>query len=159
MSDEDLGLLTFREAAAWLGWGNSRAAGLRLKRRVIAKEKALKRALIVRIEGPERESRRVTRSMLRTHMREVLPSKVDELKRDFGRHLATLDERIRMASSAFVAQQVEPRLSELWQRDEQIAESVNALGARIALLTGTPMHTEARSEGRRGRGLPSRGNG
>lgn len=157
MSDNEHGLLTFREAAEWIGWGNSRAAGRRLARRVIAKEKKLNRTLIVRTEGPERESRRVTRSMLRAHMREVLPSKVDELKRDMGRHLATLDERIRTASSAFVAEQVEPRLSELWQRDEQIAETVNQLGARLALLTGPSRPTEARTEGLRGRGLPSRG--
>lgn len=138
MSQEsaESGLMTFRQAAAWLGMGKSRYAARKLERRVLSKERKLGASLVVRMSSAEKETRSVTGSMLRQHFPEFFPSKVKQLRRDMEQRLAAIDEHVRAASQAFVAQQVEPRLAELWERDEQIAESLNELAERVELLAG-----------------------
>jgi hypothetical protein len=159
MSEGRHPLLTLREAAAWLGWGNNRFAARRLERRLVAKEKAIGRSLMVRTQGAERETRRVTVSMLRAYLPEARPSKVDELKRDMVKRLEGLDERIREGAAGYVAEHVEPRLDELWERDEQIAETLNQLGARVAVLLSPSKPAQAHSVALESRGSRARGSG
>lgn len=159
MSEPTHPLLTLRQAAAWLGWGNNRHAARRLERRLVAKEKATGRTLMVRTQGAERETRRVTVSMLRAYLPEARPSKVDEMRRDMTRVFSTLDERIRSSAAGYVAEQVEPRLDELWERDEQIAESVNKLGEKMALLLGPQKPAQAHEVALRDRGTRARASG
>ncbi len=67
---ERSGYMTLREGAAWLGMGDSPAAGRRLRRLLEMKERQARREIIIRRgEGPCPRMY-VTRAILRTHCQE-----------------------------------------------------------------------------------------
>jgi hypothetical protein len=144
-------LMSFAQAAASLGWsGSKRARGLRLMRLVMAREREIGRRIATRIPNASRTNYRVTLSVLRRHLPSLFKSKVDELGENMRGYLAAIDEKIAEAAAEHVSEYVEPRLQELWDRDEHLAERVNDLGLRVKLLAdrlptqarrSTPKHT------------------
>jgi hypothetical protein len=123
-------LLTFAEAAEKLKWKKP-GAGRRLKRTCLSRERQSGKPFIVRLKGDNRVNYRVTIGALRTHMPELFHSAVDDLTRSFSEYLENIDDKLRDRVSEQIAETVEPRLEELWQRDEIIAENLNQLGKRV----------------------------
>lgn len=126
-------LLTWNQAAKALGW-TGKAAGRRLKRAVLARERQTGKRIATRLGSERRPDYRVTIGAIRRHLPELRPSKVDDLRERFGEYLASIDTRMSDSIAHHVAEYVEPRLDELWQRDEEIAERVNDLGLRVKLI-------------------------
>ena len=124
-------LLSLDQAAGKLGWEGAHRRR-RLKRLLFARERQSKVAIMTRLGSVKKPAYRVTMSALRRHTPELFKSKVDELADNFRVYLSTIDERIAEVAAAHVSEHVEPRLLELWERDEKIAEQVNALGKRLA---------------------------
>jgi len=135
-------LLTLPQAQSRLKMKGPR--GLRLKRYLLAKEKRTGKQIMQRLGGGKRASYRVTMSLLRKHCPELFKSKVDELQSNFRRYLSHIDARIREHAAEYVAEHVDPRLQELWQRDEMLAENLDELGKRVAEIVGTKKHVVAR---------------
>lgn len=133
-------LLSFRKAAERIGW-KGRAGEYKLLRVVFSKEKESGKQIATRFRGPKKTNCRVTISALRRHCPELFKSKVDELSENMRDYLHSIDTRIAEAAAAHVARHVEPRLDELWGRDEVIADKVDELGQRVtqiaALVTAT----------------------
>jgi hypothetical protein len=118
-------LLTLPKAQREIGMaGDNR--GRNLKRLLFAREKATGQQIMVRWRkrGTTRTEYRVTMSALRRHCPELFPGKVDDLSRHFREYLLKIDERIAVIVADHVAEHVEPRLDELWRRDETIARQV-----------------------------------
>lgn len=124
-------LLTFRKMAGRLGWGETRAAGRKLARAITARERELGKRIATRSEGGHR---RVTESALTRWMPELKRSKVDELAANFRSYLTDIDAKIAQGAAAYIAENVDPRLDELFQRDEIIAKNLDALGRRVAQI-------------------------
>ena len=112
--------------------------GRRLKRLLLAKEAQAGKRIMIRLSGGRRPKPRVTWSLLRKHCPELFESKVQQLERDMRSYLDAIDAKIIESVSAHVTDHVEPRLEELWQRDEVIAESVRKLAQRVATIAGPP---------------------
>ncbi len=127
--------MTWERAACVLKW-DGRHRGRRLKRLVLAREKQTGKRIAIRLGGEQRTVYRVTMSALRKHCRDLFKSKVDEVADNFKAYFKDLDERIASGVAEHVEEYVEPRLEELWQRDEKIAEQVSELGRRVAHIAG-----------------------
>lgn len=126
-------LLTFRKMAGRLGWGESEAAGKRLKRAVRTRERELGKRIATRSGA----HCRISETALTRWMPELKRSKVDELAANFRSYLTDIDSKIAEGAAAYVAENVDPRLDELFQRDETIAKNLDALASRIAqIVTG-----------------------
>ena|GEM_PF-6443887 len=65
------GYMTLRQAAEWLGMGGDRAAGLRLKRLLEAKEREGGRQILIRRGAGPGSRLLVTRALLRAHVPEI----------------------------------------------------------------------------------------
>jgi hypothetical protein len=124
--------MTLRQAEAWLGLEPS-ARGRRLKRILLGAERKLGRPIMVRIGTHTR----VTRSAIRKHCRHMLPSQVDELREKFTEFLGSIDEKIETRIVDHVAEHVEPKLEELWDRDEVQARAIKQLAERVKRIAGT----------------------
>jgi len=127
-------LWTYRQTAAWLGWGDTAAAGRKLKRRVLARERALRRRIAVRLDGAKAPKHRLTRSLVMRYLPELRRSIVDELSSSLKSYLDEIDERIEDRTAAYVSEHVDPRLEQLWERDERIAKAVDELKMRVRRL-------------------------
>jgi hypothetical protein len=103
---------------------------------LLAKESEAGTRIMIRLQGTKRPKCRITWSLLRRHCPELFESKVEQLERDMKSYLGSIDAKIAESVSTHVASQVEPRLDELWQRDETIAESVRQLARRVTLIVG-----------------------
>lgn len=130
-------LLTFRKMAGRLGWGPTRAAGIRLARAVRDRERELGKRIATRTAGGHQ---RITESALTRYMPELRRSKVDELAANFRSYLTDIDAKIAEGAAAYVAENVDPRLDELWARDETLAKNLDALGARVARIVTQKPH-------------------
>jgi hypothetical protein len=119
-------LLTWREATTKLGWadGGTEAAGRRLKRAVLARELQSGKQIATRISGGPDPQMRVTLSALHRHLPELRRSRVDQLSGVLAEYHADTDRRVEEAIEAKLAEAVDPRLEELWQRDEKLALEV-----------------------------------
>ncbi len=136
-------LLTFRKMASRLGWGDSRAASRKLARAVRAREQETGKRIATRTGGGHQ---RITESALTRWMPELKRSKVDELMVNFRAYLTDIDTKIAEGAAAYVSENVDPRLDELFERDEKIAKTVDQLGARLAqLVTGKAPRNAQRS--------------
>lgn len=124
-------LLSLDSAAGKLGWEGAHRRR-RLKRLLFARERQTKKPIMTRLGSAKKPAYRVTMSALRKHTPELFKSKVDELADNFRVYLSTIDDRIAEVAAAHVTEHVEPRLQELWDRDEKIAQQVDALGKRFA---------------------------
>ncbi len=124
-------LLTWREATARLGWidGGSEAAGRRLKDKILAREVASGKQIATRDKG--QRPMWVTMSAVIRHMPELRRSRVDSLSKALAAYNAETDRRIEEAIEAKLAESIDPRLEELWQRDEKLALEIEAQGRRI----------------------------
>lgn len=124
-------LLSLDQAANKLGWEGAHRRR-RLKRLLFARERQSKKSIMTRLGSAKKPAYRVTMSALRKHTPELFKNKVDELADNFRVYLSTIDDRIAEVAAAHVTEHVEPRLLELWERDEKIAQQVDALGKRFA---------------------------
>lgn len=137
-------LLTLPDAQQRLGMAGGR--GRRLRRLLLAREAETGKRIMIRLPGGRRQNKRVTWSLLRKHCPELFESKVQQLERDMRGYLDAIDAKIIESVSAHVTDHVEPRLDELWQRDEVIAESVRKLAQRVATIAGPPKPAVARGK-------------
>lgn len=133
MSDDAARLLTFDEAAKRLKW-EGRWRGLRLKRACFARERELKRRFVTRLGSSRMPSYKITLSALRRAFPELFASKVDSLQANFKNYLLAIDARISERVATHVDEHVEPKIQELWERDERIAGTVDELAKRVALM-------------------------
>ena len=127
------GLLTFEQAASKLGW-TGRGRSRRLKRACFSRERRSGSAIVTRLGTEKKPDYRVTLGALRHAFPELFPSKVDSMQSSVRHYLSTIDSHIREKTAAYVTEHVEPRLEELWERDEVIAAQVEALGQRVASM-------------------------
>lgn len=112
--------------------------GRKLQRLILARE-AKTGAQIMRRMGGDAEGRRYLVSLpaLRQHLPELFAaSSVDDLQKSMRRFLADIDDRIAGAVAEHVSAQVDPKITELWERDETIAKNVKQLGERVRDLAG-----------------------
>jgi hypothetical protein len=125
--------LTWDRAAASVGWeGKGRAR--RLKRLVFAREREKGNRIATRYGKGRKQRTKVSLSALRKHCPELFRSKVEDLADNLKAYLSEIDERIAAGAAQHVAEYVEPRLDELWLRDEKIANQVEALAQRVGGL-------------------------
>lgn len=124
-------LLTWREATTRLGWidGGTEAAGRRLKNKVLTREATSGKQIATRDKG--QRPMWVTISAILRHMPELRRSRVDSLSKALAAYNAETDRRIEEAIEAKLAESVDPRIEELWQRDEKLALEIEAQGVRI----------------------------
>jgi hypothetical protein len=122
-------LVTMREAARRLGLGDSRTAERKLRRRVKQVEAASGRAIMV--PGATGRAPCVTIAAIRAACGEFRASRVEDLVRLAREQLAAAVER---EVGTQVTERVEPRLAQLWQRDEQIAETLIGALRRVQAL-------------------------
>jgi hypothetical protein len=64
------------------------------------------------------------------------------MQREVKRALEGIDVRVHKASAEYVAANVEPRLNELWERDEQIAETMNEFVREVSVRLGMSKTTK-----------------
>lgn len=133
-------LLTWREATSALGWidGGTRAASRRLRDKVLAREAQTGKQIATRDKG--QRPMWVTLSAIMRHMPELRRSRVDSLSKALAEYNVEADKRIASAIESKLAESVEPRLEELWQRDEKLAEEVEAIGKRVHGLSRVVSH-------------------
>lgn len=128
-------LLTLDQAASRLRW-EGRGRARRLKRLLFARERQTKKRILTRLGGEQRTKYRITLSALRRYCPELFKSKVDELQDNLKGFLKSIDERIADGVAEHVTTEVEPRLQELWERDEQLAGNIQEVARRVADLSG-----------------------
>lgn len=125
--------MTWERAAEKLGWSGS-GRGRRLKRLVFSREEKTGKRIATRVGTSRRPAYKVSLSALRRHLPELFKSKVDELEAIVSGYLAGIDERIAGKVADHVDEYVEPRLDELWERDEKIAGQIVSLATRVEAL-------------------------
>lgn len=128
-------LLTFDQAAQRLHW-EGRGRARRLKRLLFARERQTKKRIITRLGGELMPKYRVTLSVLRRYCPELFKSKVQDLQDNLKGFLASIDQRISEGVVSHVATEVEPRLQELWDRDEQLAGNIEEVAKRVEQIAG-----------------------
>lgn len=128
--------ISLSKAAGELGWkGTPEARALRLKRVLFAKERILKREIVIRGRGPKGGVRyRVTMRLLRKHCREFFVRSPNEMANEFRRHLERIDERIADQIDVIVA----PQLEELRMVDEELFSQLKRLAERIGPAPRNP---------------------
>jgi len=102
---------------------------------LFARERQTKKRIMTRLGGDQRAKYRVTVSALRRSCPELFKSKVQDLQDNLKGFLASIDQRISEGVVSHVATEVEPRLQELWERDEQLAGNIEQVAKRVALLS------------------------
>lgn len=111
-------------------------AARRLKRQVFAAERASGQRIAIRLQSEGgRTDYRVTMSALRAAFPERFQSKVDELQVQVRGYLSAIDARIEEAAAKQITEHVEPRLDELWHRDESLAESIGEVARGLDSLS------------------------
>ena len=116
-------LLTWREVTTKLGWpdGGTDAAGRRLKRVVLAREAQCGKQIATRTgTGPAAQLRVTVGAVLR-HLPELRRSRFDRFQADMAKIGTGITGRVSAIVADQLAELVEPRLDELWERDEVLA--------------------------------------
>lgn len=126
------GLLTF--AAAQREIGIAGPGGRRLKRYVLRREKQIGKQIAIRT-GTRRVTYKVSIAALRKHC-PALFTDSNALEREFKKHLKAIDDKIQERVIDHISEHVDPKIDELWQRDEIIANNVNQLARRIDIILG-----------------------
>lgn len=122
-------LLTLPQAQKALGMKGPR--GAKLKRLIQAKERKLRREIMNRIQGRRRTTHRVSLTMLRRYMPELFPSEFNAMERQVRMLTRSLDGRMREIATEEIHEQVDPRLKELWERDERLAKNVKEVAKQV----------------------------
>lgn len=125
-------LMTLPKAQKELGIKGPR--GAKLKRLIEAKEQKLRREIMTRIPGRRRTTHRVSLTMLKRHMPELFPSEFDAMERQVRTLTRSLDSRMREIATEEIHEQVDPRLRELWKRDETLAKNVKDVAKSVERL-------------------------
>jgi hypothetical protein len=121
-----------RRAAAECGYGNSRAAVRRFKRLVENRERHLCITLTAKRSG---EHPRYNVELCREHIPELRQSRVEILARRLPDLVREIKDRVTEDAANAACERMEPRLRELWERDEQIAEFTERLDVRVQQLS------------------------
>ena len=128
--------LSFRKAAAWLGWGDNENAARKLKRMVLSRERTTATAIATRGSGHRRPLRGVTKSAIMRHLPELKPTKLEHLQNEFAKYLAAIDDNqrriAREEAEGVVGEIVDPQLAALSRVDEQLQIQLNSLAERVA---------------------------
>lgn len=119
-------LLRLEDAATELGWTGS-ARRERLKRLIFARENELGHTFAIRLKGPRRTGYRVTMGALRCNLPELFPSKISTLAGEMRELVGNLSVQFQEKIAQEVANATEPRLDELYLRQERIAEEMSKL--------------------------------
>lgn len=136
-------LMTLDQAALRLHW-EGRGRARRLKRLLFARERQTKKRIMTRLGGEKMTKYRVTLSALRRYCPELFKSKVHELQDNLKGFLKSIDERISEGVVSHVATEVEPRLQELWERDEQLAGNIQEVAKRVEQLSAVTASRQKR---------------
>ena len=134
--------LSFRKAAAALGWGDDNPAGRRLKRLVLAREEALGITIATRVPGKRKQIRGVSMRAILRHMPELKPVEESpaEMRAEaigrFRSYLEEIDERLRGVAreeaEAAIDETVRPQIDELRRQDTETLGMLNELAERVA---------------------------
>lgn len=133
--------LSFRSAAAAIGWGNDIPAGRRLKRLVLAKEKTLGIDIATRVPGKRKHVRGVSLRSLLRHLPELRPVENQAEMRSeavgkFRAYLEEIDQRLRGVAreeaEAAIDETVRPQIDELRRQDTETLGMLNELAERVA---------------------------
>lgn len=126
-------LLTWRKATIELQFegAGSEAAGRRLKKAVLAREVQLGKQIATRLGSGPRPKMRITLSAVMRWLPELRRSRVDRLSDALREFNADTDRRVTEIVTEQLAESVEPRLEELWQRDEKLAIEFEGLTKRV----------------------------
>jgi hypothetical protein len=131
-------VLSLPRAQREVGWGNA-SGGRRLKRYLLKREKALGRRIMIRVGGVDAPPYRVTLSALRRYCPELFGGETTPQNAAlFREYIRGIDQRICEKVAEQIAEHVEPRLDELWERDEQIMGNVAELAKRVHAIVGGP---------------------
>lgn len=130
-------LMSLADAQRALGWEGP--GGRRLRRYLVKREKKIGRRIMLRVGTPGKHRHgggayRVTMSALRRWCPELFDAEVSMAT--FREYVKGIDSRISLIVAEHVAEHVEPRLDELWQRDETIQNNLNELAVRVNTLAG-----------------------
>lgn len=131
-------LLTWKKATVQLAWkdGGTPAAGRRLKRAVLAREAETGKQIATRLKRDgQRIPLRITMSAIMRWLPELRRSRVDSLSAALAEYRAETGKLLREMISGQIAEHVEPRLDELWGRDEVLAAQVEAVAKDVYSLT------------------------
>jgi hypothetical protein len=132
--------LSFRSAAAAIGWGNDIPAGRRLKRLVLAREKSLGIDIATRVPGKRKHVRGVSLRSLLRHLPELRPAENPEARSEavgkFRAYLEEIDQRLRGVAreeaEAAIDETVRPQIDELRRQDSETLGMLNELAERVA---------------------------
>jgi hypothetical protein len=126
-------LLSWKRATVELQWpdGGSDAAGRRLKRLVFARERQTGKQIATRMGEGSRTRPLVTMSAIMRHMPELRRSRVDRLAEAIKEYTDDTDRRVVTIFAEQMAESVEPRLDELYDRDEKLAIAHEALARQV----------------------------
>lgn len=126
-------LLSWKKATVELQWpdGGTDAAGRRLKRLVFARERQTGKQIATRLGAGSRTRPLVTMSAIMRHMPELRRSRVDRLAEALREYTTDTDRRVAEIVSEQFAETVEPRLDELYERDEKLAIAHEALTRQV----------------------------
>jgi hypothetical protein len=126
-------LLSWKRATVELQWpdGGSDAAGRRLKRLVFARERQTGKQIATRMGEGSRTRPLVTMSAIMRHMPELRRSRVDRLAEAIKEYTDDTDRRVVTIFAEQMAESVEPRLDELYDRDEKLAMAHEALARQV----------------------------
>ena len=120
--------------------GDNAAAGWRLRRLVLAREKVVGVTIATRGSGASRPIRGVTLAAVRKHLPEFQPKVArgnSELAQNFRSYLEEIDDRLRGLArgeaDAAIDETVRPQLDELRQQDNQTLEMLNDLAEKVAI--------------------------
>lgn len=137
-------VLSFARASSGLGLGDDEAAGKRLCRLVLAKEKRLGIEIAVRGAGKQRPLRGVRLDVVRHHMPELAPvignPKADRtgLIEEARRYLRDFDERMsqvaRSEAEAAIGELVQPQLDELRETSGEALKLCRDISERLSTL-------------------------
>lgn len=121
--------ISLAEAERALGWP-AQGRGLKLRRYVLAREKQLGKigAILVAIGVGRKRRERLTLQSLRRYCPELWPSKADDLAKNLRDYLRSIDDRVSESFADQVAEHLEPRLAELFDRQAKLDKRLRALG-------------------------------
>lgn len=115
----------------------SGSRGRPLYRLLIAKEKKHGQQIMIRVEargGGDREHCKITIAALRKWCPEVFRSKGEDFAKDIKAYVLAIEGRIKTSVAQQVAVATQPKIDELWARDEQLGNDIKQLKDTLSQL-------------------------
>lgn len=143
MSEPNDAPVSFRVAAGKLGWGSTRAAGRKLEKMVLERERETGHGIALRKRGHRRTRRTITLGSLFRALPELRPHRsIASLTGEFRRYISAIDERVRVKareeSEAAIAEIVQPQLDQNRTDIELVHANLNELARRVAISPDKP---------------------